>query len=79
MSNFQKAVSEGDPFARLMEIKFPPNAGESPSLAIRVAEAAQGGDLMAKLMLAQYFHTEEELTEIGQRKIAVQIVPNRKQ
>jgi len=74
VSNVQKAVDEGDLLAQMMVLTFPPAAGESPSLAIRVAAAAQRGDLMAKLMVAQYSRTEEELEEMGKVMIPVRIV-----
>jgi hypothetical protein len=72
--NVENAVRDGELLAQMMALKFPQAAGESPSLAIRVAAAAQRGDMMAKLMVAQYSRTDEELEEIGQMMIPVQIV-----
>ena len=74
LNNVEKAVREEDLFAQMMALKFPPAAGESPSLAIRVVAAAQRGDMMAKLMVAQYSRTDEELEEMGKIMIPVRIV-----
>lgn len=73
-SNVQKAVDGGELLGQMMAMKFPPAAGESPSLAIRVATAARSGDMMAQLMVAQYSRTDEELEEMGKRMIPVRIV-----
>ena len=49
----------------MMALKFFAAARESLSLAIRVAAAAKRSDMMARLMVAQYSLTDEELEEIG--------------